>query len=121
MANIGGINCDIVRGQAPDLKERSESWQFPGHDNYAAQQLGLGDSEFVFKAVKFDSYANVLTWAQDIYRKQGNIVSVVNDQGTTFTNCLLHKVSELSTTTALQPGTSKTTRGELKITGVKTN
>ena len=121
MSAIGGEPCDIVRGQAPDLKERTKFWQFPGHDSYGAQQLGLGDSAFVFRAVLFGTYAAVLTWARNIYAKQGTIVSVVNDQGTTFTNCLLSSVSPLQTSTAHQPGSSKTTRGELEIKGVKTN
>lgn len=121
MSDIGGENCDIVRGQAPDLKERSEFWQFPGHDTYGAQQLGLGDSAFTFIAVKFGSYAAVLTWARNIYAKQGTLVSVVTDNGTTFTNCLLHKVSALRPTTAYVPPGTKDTRGELEIKGVVTN
>lgn len=121
MANIGGINCEFVHGTVPALKERVQSWQFPGHGTYGAQQLGLGDTAFVVVAVFFGTYAAVLAWAQNIYAKQGNIVSLANDQGTTFTNCLLTQVPPVKTSTAHRPGTTTTTRGELVIRGVKTN
>ncbi len=121
MSDIGGENCNHVRGTVSDLKERAQFWQFPGHDTYGAQQLGLGDTAFVVRAVLFGTYAAVLTWAQNIYAKQGTIVSVTNDRGTTFTNCLLISVPPVKTSTAHQPGTTNTTRGEIEIKGVKTN
>ena len=75
----------------------------------------------MFRAILFDTYALVGDGADDLYAAQGNIVSIVNDQGNTFTNCLIQIVSVVDFTTAMIPGSNSDTRGEAEIRGVKTS
>ena len=121
MAAIGATNCDMVKGEAPNLKQAVDVWRFPGHSGYGAQLLGLDDAAFVFRAILFDTYALVGDWADDLYDLQGTVVSIVNDQGNTFTNCLIQSVSAVNFTTAKIPGSNSDTRGEAEIRGVKTS
>ena len=111
----------MVKGEAPALKQSVDVWRFPGHSGYGAQLLGLDDAAFVFRAIRFGTYAFVGTWAGSLYAAQGTIVSIVNDQGNTFTNCLIQSVSAVDFTTAKIPGSSSDTRGEAEIRGVKTS
>ena len=63
---VGGVGCDIMRGEAPAKKERLRLWQVPGIDGYGAHADGLGDSAFVFVATKYGLRAAVETWSAAI-------------------------------------------------------
>lgn len=118
MAGIGGVGCDIVRGEAPAKKERLRLWQVPGIDGYGAQAEGLGDSPFSFVGIKYGSRAAVEAWTAAIEALQGTVISVVNDWATTYTNCLIQHVSVPRITAALNTGVAA--RGEIRVEGVVT-
>ncbi len=116
MAGIGGVSCNMVKGEAPAKKERLRVWQVPGIDGYGAHADGLGDSAFVFLGVKYGLRAAIETWSTAIEALQGSVVSIVNDWGTTYTNCLIQHVSVPRITAALWTGVD--TRGEIRVEGV---
>lgn len=119
MAGIGGVACDFVRGDLRALKERVEVWSVPGIDGYGAQKLGLGDADFLFTGVIHDTVANVTAWVAAIAALQGTaLVSIVDDWGVTFTNCLITRVG-MPRRSAWKDG-SIACRCELDVEGVKT-
>lgn len=118
MAGIGGVACDFVRGDLRAVKERVEIWQVPGLDGYGAQKMGLGDSDFLFTAVLHDSVANVTSWITNLAVLQGAVVSIVDDWGVTFTNCLITRVG-IPRRTPFAHGTIAC-RAEVDVEGVKT-
>jgi hypothetical protein len=119
MASIGAVLCTFVRGHAPRVKTRLELWRVPGLNGYGALVLGQNDSEFEFTAVCYSSAMGVLDWKLQIEALQGQIVSIINDLGITYSNCLITKLGNLRSAAALAPG-GITQRGEMQIGGVVT-
>jgi hypothetical protein len=115
MAMVGGITCTFVKGEAPLPKQRLVLWQVPGIDGFGAQTMGLGDSEFQFVCVYYGTPANVGAWARAIQAMQGQVVTVVNDWGTTYARCLLCRMTPPHYTPAAHQGGA---RGEIRIEGV---
>lgn len=118
MAGIGGVSCDMVKGNARGLKQRVEVWQLPGIDGYGAHKVGQGDAEFSFLGIKYDTAANVQSWVAAIEALQGTVVSIVDDWGVTFTPCLIVSVGRPRRMAAVRPGSSYTCRGEIEVLGV---
>ena len=113
--SIGGVSCDLVSGRFAALKETIETWRIPGIDGYGAQLLGLGDSSFEFTGVKFGSNATIESWFSDIEALQGNIVSVFDDWGDTYSNLLVTGVSPSTKRVALHQGG---VRGQMTVQGL---
>ena len=119
MAQIGEVQCTFIKGHAPKVKMRVELWRVPGLNGYGAQALGLQDSPFEFTAILYSNAAGVLAWKEALEALQGTIISIVNDLGITYANCLILKLSNLKSIPALAPG-GITQRGEITIEGVVT-
>jgi hypothetical protein len=119
MASIGSVSCTFVRGHAPAVKQRLELWTVPGINGYGALALGANDSEFEFTAVLYSDDAGLLEWKLSIEAQQGQIISVVNDLGITYANCLVTKISNLRNTPVVAAG-GISQRGEIQISGVTT-
>jgi len=117
---VGGYACDYVSGHAQPLAEEVEVWRTPGIDAYGAQKIGVGDGAFDFRLLRFNTDATVDLWAAVIRALQGTLVTIVNDRGDTFTNCLIMRVSQPNITAIIGAG-GETTRGEIKIMGVRTS
>jgi len=115
MASFGGQSCTFIRGDANNPKARVDTWQIRGIAGYGAELLANGDAPGSFVLVLHDSAANVATWFGVIEAKQGSVVVVVNDWGTTYSNFLVTKVDR-PTRTAKYGGC----RGELIVHGVIT-
>jgi len=92
-SSIGGIACDMVKGIAPGQKTRTETWQVPGISGYGAATLGAGDSETAFTCIKYAASAALDIWEVSIEALQGQIVTLVNDRGKTYTSFLVRKVA----------------------------
>lgn len=114
MPSVGAVTCDIVRGDAPDLKERVDLWQTPGLDGYGAQTLGKSEAEATFLAIKFDTAAAVVTWFEAIEALQGTVATITNDWGDAY-SVLIVEIEPRRRITAIQPGGSYDTRGELTL------
>lgn len=115
----GTIACSLIQGEGEPLKEQVHVWRIPGKDGWGAQQTGLGAGGFRFLCVKYDSEANVTTWATAMGQLSGlSGVSVTNDWGDTFTNLVVERVSVLRRTPAYHEGG---VRGEITIEGRKTH
>jgi hypothetical protein len=93
MADVGGVNCDMVKGATRDPTERVESHQVPGIDGVGAQLLGKGDSAFRFRAIKYGTNAQMNTWIAALEAFKGDIVTIVDDWGDSHTKCLIMRVS----------------------------
>ena len=119
MAQIGSVNCTFVRGSPPTPKMRMELWRVPGVNGYGAQALGLSEAEFKIIAVFYSNAAGVENWKNSLEELQGQIVTIINDLGATFVNCLLTKVGNMKNTAAVVAG-GITQRGEIEIEGVVT-
>jgi len=115
-ASIGGTACTFVKGDLAPQRARLDVYYVPGLNGPGLHYLGLGDSPFSVTAVLYSTAAGLATWAALIHAQQGTIVSIVNDYGDTYANCLLTRVSELRRQAA---GTT-THRGELTIQGIRT-
>lgn len=123
MAAIGGVTCTYVhtaQGAVPSaLKLRAEVWTVPGLSGIGAAQLGYQDGQFVLTAVYYSNDSGVDLWAASLQAKQGTLVSITDDHGDTFTNCLLVEVGNVTKRPAYVPGSGVTTRGEIQIQGIK--
>ncbi len=115
MASIGGTSCTFVRGCAPPMKIEADVWRVAGLNGFGIQQLGYGDAAGKLTAVFYSSDAGVDTWAAALHALQGTIVTVVNDHGDSRGDVFLARLSELVKTSAYQPGTGVTTRGQIEI------
>lgn len=92
--SVGGQSCDFVRPNAPTAKkQRVEAWVVAGLTGIGAQKLGQNDSSFQFTIVKFDTDANLDTWAAAIDAMQSTVVTIVDDHGDSYTGCLIEQVS----------------------------
>ena len=123
MASVGGVSCTFVhdaKGGIPPLRQRSETWHATGIDGYGIQLLGKGESEFTVRAVLYSNNAGIDTWAALLHAMQGLLVVIIDDHGTTYTYCYLKTVGNVAKTPAKIPGGEVTTRGEIKISGCKT-
>lgn len=119
MADIGGVSCDFVKGEASDLKQRVETYEVPGRSGYGAHTLGLKDSPFRFTGTKkHDTSANVDTWAASIQALQGTVVIIVDDWATSFTNLLITRVGQLRKTAGYD-GSTHGAHGVIEVEGVK--
>ena len=92
MADIGGVSCDMVKGVLQAPTERVESYQVPGIDGVGAQLLGLGDSPFRFRAIKYGTNAELNTWIAAIQALKGDTITIVDDWGDSHANCLIARL-----------------------------
>ena len=118
MASVGGVTCNYVSGQAQALAEEVEVWRVPGIDSYGAQKTGTGDGAFRFRCWRYNTDVVVDAWAAAIRALQATVVTIINDRGDTFTNCLLVRVSTPAIS-AIVGVNGETTRGELEVMGVR--
>lgn len=119
-ANVGGEACQFVRGTAPGLSRRTETWQIAGVSGYGAQTMGLGDAPFRFIAEQFDDDAAIDTWLANLEGKRGTAVTIVNDIGDSFTNRFIEGVRILVPKHArLDETGTKKYKMILEILGVK--
>jgi hypothetical protein len=119
MAQIGGVLCTFVRGHCPQPKMRLMLWTVPGVDGIGAQAVGYNDSPFEVVAVLYSNALGIEAWKAALEGLQGTIVSITNDLGTTFSRCLITKVSLMRSIAALAHG-GITQRGEIVVEGVVT-
>lgn len=123
MATVGGIACTFLR--APDgsppaaIAQEVELWRVQGLNGYGIAWLGLGNGEFRVSAVFISSNAGVDAWASSLRAKQGTAVSILDDAGGVFSNCVLVTVGAPVKTPWVQPGTGVSVRGEIQISGVR--
>jgi hypothetical protein len=85
---------------------------------YGAHVMGGGDAEFVFRALYCGWATDVEAWFYLLEQLQGTIVTVVNDYGVNYSNCLLASVTRVSKGPFRLPG-AYDTRGEAQIGGVR--
>jgi hypothetical protein len=117
MAAIGNITCTFVKGHCPTPKMRLELWHVPGLDSYGVAAMGRNDAEFEVLAVLFSNTIGVMTWKGELESLQGQIVTITNDLGIPFANCLIAKLGPLKSVPVLTLG-GITQRGEMTVAGV---
>jgi len=124
MPSIGGTTCTFIHtagGRPPAvLREETEVFRLPGINGYGAQKLGLGGGGFQLTAVLYTTAAGARLWEAALQAKQAAIVTIVDDLGTSHTNCLLMHVGNARIHPARNPSGTITQRAELDIVGVKT-
>lgn len=121
MASVHGVTCTLVkRGAGVNLAQRVETWSTPGMDGVGAQKIGKHDGAFRFLIKLYDTSANVDTWFAAIEALQGSIGTIVDDWGTSHTNCLITHVGERIKDAGQLPGSTLAAIGELDIVGRKT-
>jgi hypothetical protein len=121
MAAIGAVTCDFVKGDARDLKDAVDTWTVPGIDGYGAMGVGKRGSLVQFLAVRYAAAATVLTWLGSIQALESDVVSIVDDLGTTHTNILITRIGRPTKQAARgnfvgSPGL----RGAIVVEGLKT-
>jgi hypothetical protein len=117
MAGIGGVACRFVEGEAPLKKLQLSIWQRPGIFGYGVQILGSGDSQFQFVGRQVSaSRSTVMAWGAAIQNLQGSIVTIVNDSGAVYSNCLVAHVSPPHITAIRSAEGSWF--GEIAVTGI---
>ena len=112
---IGAVACDLVRGDPKPQAQRLAVWYTPGIGSPGAHALGLGDGAFHVVAVEFAAAANLVTWHANLCALQGSVVSITNDWGTTYANCLITRVGPMVRTTA----NTTSGRAEVHVEGVR--
>lgn len=119
MPTIGGVSCDILRGTPEPLGEVVEVWRLDGVDGYGARKLGQGDAPFVFRALKFDTLANINAWIASLKALQATVVSATDDHGTTTSGLLVTRATAFTRKEVIYQGNERV-RATAVIEGVKT-
>jgi hypothetical protein len=117
MASIGNVGCTFVKGFCPAAKMRLEVWTVPGLDGYGAAVMGRNDAPFQVLAILYSNILGIDLWRTQLESLQGHIVTIVNDQGVSFPNCLILKLSPLKSAAAFAES-GITQRGEMTVEGV---
>lgn len=117
MAAIGGVACTFVKGDLPNLTERADVWQIAGLNGYGIQRMGTGNGQFRIVAVLYSTTLAVEAWYVALAALGGQIVTIINDWGTTAGNCFIERVSPLERTNA---GVTGAARGQVVIEGIRT-
>lgn len=121
MASVHGVSCTMVkRGAGVTLAQRTEIWATPGMDGVGAQKIGKHDGAFRFTAELYDTSGNVDTWFAAIEALQATIGTIIDDWGTSHTNCLIVHVGERIKEAATLPGSTLAAIGRIEVTGRKT-
>lgn len=99
--SIGSLTVDIIRGRPVALKDRVEAWEREGFDGYGARLNALGHGEFTLVSVKYiygnsaaTNKANAETHLSDAGLLQGTVVTVTDNWGTAYANCLVKRMAE---------------------------
>lgn len=92
MASIGAVSCTYVRGHVPNGRQRVRTWQIAGLDGYGAKRMGLGDSEFSVEVELKGTSAACDVFYAALEALQSAIVTIINDWGDTFTQCLIRRI-----------------------------
>ncbi len=123
MASIGGTTCTFIHtaaGRVPQtMREEIEVYRLAGVPGYGAMKLGLGAGEFHIVAVLLSNKVGVAQWEYLLQVKQGSIVTIIDDLGTSHTRCLLLHVGNARVTPARNAEGTITQRAELDVSGVK--
>jgi hypothetical protein len=118
MASIGYVTCTFVRGNPPRLKQRTKIWQTAGVDGYGARHLGASEAPWQLVTVLYSTAEGLLAWKNALESLQGQVVTIINDLGLSFTQCLIVGLSEMKSEAAVVPGETITQRGEIAVAGV---
>ena len=116
MSAIGGQVCTFVRGHLADGRQRVRVWEVPGLNGYGAKRMGLGDSDWSVLAEIKSTSAVCNAFIANIEAMQGSIVTIVNDWGDTFLNCLITKVGRPEKAAEIRYGGA---RVRIRIEGVR--
>jgi len=117
------VACDFIHGVAPRLTQRAERFQRPGVNGYGAIVLGYGNGQFGYRAVKFASKADVLSWIDSLEDLVGSCVTITDDFECETAHCLLERVTVEGVATArgADPENGDVdTRGSVILSGVVT-
>lgn len=90
--SIGATQCTFVKGAVPILRDRVMTWFVPGVRGQFALDLGPNEGAFAVQAVLWDSKANVKTWRLALEALQGQVVTITDDWGDAWANCLIQSV-----------------------------
>lgn len=84
------IQCSIINGVAAPPGQDTVFWDVPGHNNSGVQITGRRRRDnFVFRLVKMDTFANVMSWFAAVSIITGRTVTVVNSANQSFANCVV--------------------------------
>jgi hypothetical protein len=89
---IGSVTCDFVKGYAATLSEALQTWQVPGLDGVGAQRLGRHTGRFQFRAIKYDTLANVEAWGYSLEALTGSVITAEDDRGIAYAGLLVQEV-----------------------------
>lgn len=115
---IGGISCTRVSGTPTGKVQRVIPWQVPGVNGYGVMIAGLGNSEFQIAAIYIGAAIGLATWANSITAKLGQPITIINDLGITYANCVLVKPGELQISPAMTPAIPSGIRALLPLEGI---
>jgi hypothetical protein len=120
MSSIGDITVFKVRGDIKLLRTRVEVWAVAGLDGYGAIQLGAGDAESDIEILKFEESSEAADDDIDSLNDlQGEITTVVNDYGNTFSNALIKEVGQPIKITMIAPSGGTLVKGVWLIVPLK--
>ena len=101
------------------MTQRLKTWQTAGVSGYGAKKLGQGDAAFQVNAVLYTtSNAAAQTWLALIQAARGTIVTITNDAGVAFANCLIQQVGPPIVKAAVSSATA--VRAQIQLSGVRT-
>lgn len=127
--SVGTLAVDIVRGRPVELKDRVEVWEREGYDGIGARLNADGHGEFALKTVKYihggnaaTNKANAETHIADAAALQGTVVTVEDNWGAQYQNCLVRRLAEenLSKQKVIYKGDANAIRIELAFEMVRT-
>ena len=99
--------------------QRGEVWHVPGVDGVGSMQLGVDGGPFTFECILFGTAAAVHVWHGSLgLLAMGDIISIVDDWGTTYTRALLQDVGPIIKTARVNNDGLGDCRGATYVAGV---
>ena len=115
MADFGGLQCDMIKGNSLGLTNMVEVWHMPGVDGYGAHDLGKADSQVSFTLIFHGNLASCEDWYGFIMERKGTVITIIDDFGVTHPLCLILGMSQARRTVAHHLGGY---RYEVEVMGV---
>lgn len=95
MANIGALTVDSVKGKPNVLKRVITITRVPGINGFIVLDTGQGDGPFTVDIEHHASQETLATLATNIQDLQGRVITIVPDQGGSFTNRVVKSISDI--------------------------
>jgi hypothetical protein len=101
MPQVSAVSCFRVSGTGRPQSQRVQTFGITGVDGVGVHLLGDFGVPITWLGINYGTAASLQTWYESLVDEIGNVVTITNDEGQSFTNQLIENVSEPQKRTAV--------------------